>query len=548
MDDEQYSEDFNYNNYSNNYYEQINNNNYNNNFERNKNNINYNYNYNKNNINFDYDINNNNKEYINNNNNINYNNENYNDYNNYNNYQNKIIPSHNNNNILNKINQIYNLLNLYDNISLYNLKNEQEKANIRTNNIINLLLFIFSGFNIKLKEKPNMNNMFSNPNNLENNLDKLNLILKYLNSKFLIKNNISSEEYILLTIYYIDFFDLFKYLLDFLKNKQSDNLFSWNNLYLSLKDNIDSNNKNEYNVMDNLKKMELIQSNSVLESYNKLHFIISNIKKQLDTLINQIFKLNEIKINQSLGRYKLEELLLISDNKVYQDYKEAILLSPNNIFINKFLENIIEAIKLYPDIYDLLVKESKNYHFSDDIINNEYNPLTEDKSEKNIKINKTKLNIIHKLIELQYYLNNFDLNNFKNFFNDLQKKINLNISEIKNKNSEIINSEEFTNMLNNVLLQLQNYINKNIIDLDNMMQCNVDMDTIIKDIESSQKMFLENKNKNTNNIWEKYSQYLFSIKEYLEIFYKKNMFSMNQIIKNTEEIIKKDYNILNKEK
>ena len=93
--------------------------------------------------------------------------------------------------------------------------------------------------------------------------------------------------------------------------------------------------------------MESNKSNSVLESYNKLHFIISNIKKQLDTLINQIFKLNELKINQSLGRYKLEEIILISDDKVYEDYKQEILFSNNNTFINKYLEKIIDAIKKY---------------------------------------------------------------------------------------------------------------------------------------------------------------------------------------------------------
>ena len=101
-------------------------------------------------------------------------------------------------------------------------------------------------------------------------------------------------------------------------------------------------------------------------------------------------------------------------------------------------------------------------------------------------------------------------------------------------------------MLNKVLTQLQNYINQNIIDLNNMMQSNVDIDIIIKDIENAQKMFLEDKS--CKNVWEKYSQYLFTIKEYLELFYKKNMQTINQIIKNKEDIIKKDYNILNKEK
>ena len=523
MDEDEYNENFNYNDYNeNNNIGQFNNGN--NQYFLNNNNSNQ------------IDIEDNNY-YQNNNTNINQ----YDDFINSSNVDTSI-----NKNTINKINQIYNLLNLYDNISLYSHKNEKEKSNIRTNNIINLLLYIFSGFNIKLKETPNFNNIFGDQNILENNINKLNLILKYLNSKFLIKNNISSEEYILLTIYYIDYFDFFKNILDFLKNKQNDTLFSWKNLYLSLNDNME-NNPNEFNSMDNLKKIEFNKSNSVLESYNKLHFIISNIKKQLDILINQIFKLNEIKINQSLGRYKLEEILLISDNKVFEDYKQAILFSPDAIFINKYLERIIEAIKRYPDAYDLLVKEVKNYYLSNDIMNYDYIQINDDKSENNNKVNKTKLNIIQKLLELQYNLNNFDINNFILFFNDLQNKINYNIAEIKNQKAEVINSEEFTKMLNNVLTQLQKYINNNIIDLNNMMQSNLDIDTIMKDIGIAQKMFLEDKNTN-NNVWEKYSQYLFSIKDYLEIFYKKNMISMNEILKSKENIIKKDFNILNKKK
>jgi len=57
-------------------------------------------------------------------------------------------------------------------------------------------------------------------------------------------------------------------------------------------------------------------------------------------------------------------------------------------------------------------------------------------------------------------------------------------------------------------------------------------------------MFLEN----NKDIWESYSQYLFSVKEYLELFYKKKMININQIIRQKEEIISKDYQILNKEK
>ena len=205
-----------------------------------------------------------------------------------------------------KINKLYNLLLLYDNISLFNLKNDLEKSDIRTNNIINLLIFIFSGYNIKIKETPNMNKLFQNKNDLQNNINKINLILKFLNSKFLLKSNISSEEYFLLTIYFLDFFDFFKDIIDFLRNRQNESLISFNNIYISLDESNNNNqNKNEFNCNDNLEKIEKEKSNSVLESYNKLHFIISNIKKQLDNLINQIFKLNEIKINQSLGKYKL---------------------------------------------------------------------------------------------------------------------------------------------------------------------------------------------------------------------------------------------------
>ena len=201
------------------------------------------------------------KDQINNNNNLESNyferNESFNEnINQQNDYQRQSINI--NQKLINKINYLYNLLNLFDNLSLYDHKDNKEKSNIRTNNITNLLLFIFSGFNIKLKETPNMNNIFSDQGNLEKNIYNINLILVYLNSKFLIKNNISSEEYALLTVYFIDYFDLFKNLLDFLKNKQNESLFSWNNLFLSLNDDNESTG-NEFNICDNLKRMEQIK-------------------------------------------------------------------------------------------------------------------------------------------------------------------------------------------------------------------------------------------------------------------------------------------------
>ena len=475
--------------------------------------------------------------------NIDYMEEESNDYNYYNSNNNNILNNLSNqkSNIVNKINKLYNFLDLYDNISLYNSKNEIEKNNLKTNNLINLLIFILSGFNIKIKESPNFNNIFSNSSELQNNINDLNLILKFLNSKFLIKSNISSEEYSLLTVYFIYFFDFFKDLLDFLKNKQNESLISFNNIFINLEDNINNEDMNnlKFNCMDNLKRIEREKSNSVLESYNKLYFIISNIKKQLDNLINQIFRLNEIKINQSFGKYKLEELLAFCDNHLFENYRSNTLYSKQNTFINKYLLNIIEAIKLYPDLYDILNKESKNYNISDDIINCSH-ILTK---ENNGKVDKNKLNIIQKLIELKYNLHSFDTKKFETFFKSLQNKIDYNISEIKNKNNQILNNEEFTNMLNQVLSQLNNYINQNILDLNNI-QKNTNIDNILKEIEESQKIFF----KNDKSIWESYSQFLFSIKEYLEIFYKKNMVNINQFLKIKEGIINKDYQILNKEK
>ena len=475
--------------------------------------------------------------------NIDYMEEESNDYNYYNSNNNNILNNLSNqkSNIVNKINKLYNFLDLYDNISLYNSKNEIEKNNLKTNNLINLLIFILSGFNIKIKESPNFNNIFSNNSELQNNINDLNLILKFLNSKFLIKSNISSEEYSFLTVYFIYFFDFFKDLLDFLKNKQNESLISFNNIFINLEDNINNEDMNnlKFNCMDNLKRIEREKSNSVLESYNKLYFIISNIKKQLDNLINQIFRLNEIKINQSFGKYKLEELLAFCDNHLFENYRSNTLYSKQNTFINKYLLNIIEAIKLYPDLYDILNKESKNYNISDDIINCSH-ILTK---ENNGKVDKNKLNIIQKLIELKYNLHSFDTKKFETFFKSLQNKIDYNISEIKNKNNQILNNEEFTNMLNQVLSQLNNYINQNILDLNNI-QKNTNIDNILKEIEESQKIFF----KNDKTIWESYSQFLFSIKEYLEIFYKKNMVNINQFLKIKEGIINKDYQILNKEK
>ena len=210
-----------------------------------------------------------------------------------------------------------------------------------------------------------------------------------------------------------------------------------------------------------------------------MHFIISNIKKQLDNLINQIFKLNEIKINQSLGKYKLEELLLFCDEQLFNNYTNNILYSNRNNFINRYLLNIIEALKLYPDLYDILVKESQNYNLNNELINNGHILMKESN-----KVDKTKLNIIQRLIDLKFNLKNFDLKNFESFFKNLQNKIDYNISDIKNKNIQKINNEEFTNMLNQVLMQLNNYISQNIIDLNNIIQSNVDIDYILKEIEN----------------------------------------------------------------
>ena len=240
---------------------------------------------------------------------------------------------------------------------------------------------------------------------------------------------------------------MFKELLDFLKNKQNESLISFTNIFTSL----DESNTDELNNMDNLKKIENEKSNSVLEAYNKLHFIISNIKKQLDLLVNQLFRLNEIKIKQSLGKYKLEELLLFCDNgNLFDIYKNKLLYSSKNNFINKYLINIIEAIKKYPDLYDILIKESENFNLSDDITNYGYVTI----KENNNKVDKTKLNIIQRLIELKYNLQNINIKNFESFFKNLQNKIDNNISEIKNKNNKKINNEEFTNMLNQVFMNI----------------------------------------------------------------------------------------------
>lgn len=479
------------------------------------------------------------------NNNINYQNYNcsndnnslsYNNSENFQNIQEQPLQVQSSKILITKINKIYNYLFLYEQNSLYHGKTESEKAKIRLLNLINLLLFIISGFTLKIND---------NNNNLSNyfqNISQLNKILKYLNCKFLLKNPISTEEYIFLTIYYIDFFELFKSYIDFLKTQQNELLVSFNNLYLSINT---ENFYNETNSNDNLKKICKNKSNSVLQSYNKLHYIISNIKKQLDILINQIYKLNEIKLNQSIlgNRYKIEEILLISDNDIFSDYKQKYLSSENNKFINTALQNLIEAIKIFADTYDLLYKEIKNYDLSEEIVNNEYNVLGTDEKEGG-KVNKEKLELVKKLIEVKYFLHDFDINGFKKFFNDLQGNINYNISEIKNKSPELINGEEFSNMLNKVLIQLQNYIAKNIIDLNNMVQCNIDVERMGKNIESAQKMILDG----NMNIWDKYKIYLFSIKEYLENFFKKNINNINMILNNKEQGIQKEFTILNKEK
>ena len=66
------------------------------------------------------------------------------------------------------------------------------------------------------------------------------------------------------------------------------------------------------------------------------------------------------------------------------------------------------------------INKRENYNINNDLINNGHIL-----SKESNKVDKTKLNIIQRLIDLKYNLKNFNLKNFETFFKNLQTKITI---------------------------------------------------------------------------------------------------------------------------
>jgi hypothetical protein len=170
-------------------------------------------------------------------------------------------------------------------IQVFEMLNITTKSNSNYTDIsASLIFFYFSAFKFKLNSNINK----SDDNKINNDLlSFLNETLILANSKFLIKVDLTQNEFINLILYLFVDFDIVNDYIEYL-NKINKKYIS-----IDFENLIKFSNNNEFE-----KPSPTTISTNFIQSYSKLNFTLKNIKKQLDSFINLSYKLNEIKKTQ----------------------------------------------------------------------------------------------------------------------------------------------------------------------------------------------------------------------------------------------------------
>lgn len=120
-------------------------------------------------------------------------------------------------------------------------------------------------------------------NDLKAQISKVNNYLTFLNSKFIIFEEMTLTELSLLIFYIIVEYNFIEEYINYIQ--------SINNKHIS------ASIKNLFKMYDIKEQNTVVcdYNEDILTSFNKLNFITKNIKKQMDLMINLFHKLNEIK-------------------------------------------------------------------------------------------------------------------------------------------------------------------------------------------------------------------------------------------------------------
>ena len=425
-----------------------------------------------------------------------------------------------------------NIMKIYSMIKLCKTENikvndENKLQEIYSKLLISLSVFFLSRFKYKIIEP------FPEIKQTQNLIKFINYMLKILNSKFIIISNLTKEDFITITLYFFQNFDIFQILYNELKKFENENiLVNFDLIYKSItpKNNYD---KNDINKNDNLRDEASLKSNSAIEAYSKLNFILKNIKKQIDLFINSIYKLNEIKNEQPkpLNTLKIEEMLILSNDNLFSDFYQNIFIDSNSQILFPLLENLPQSVELLDDSYEIFIKEYSNYNLSIDIFNPDYN-------NRNFNI---KIETVQNFFLIKVSLENLSFDLLDKYIKQLENNLNENLSQIKENNSNLINDPKVTEMLSTIADELEKFIEKNQKNIDSALN-NFDDKTSDSYLEKEKNLIeLFSKDSNLDNT---YIHYLMCFNGVEDIF-KKYKSEINKLISKDTDIINKYYDIYN---
>ena len=383
---------------------------------------------------------------------------------------------------------------------LKNLKKVFDLYIFNSNNLINYLnLEIIKPFSLLVKNyEKSMKESEKKFHDLTYKLNKQNTILNFsynnlCNSYFNIKNNKNEENKIIFISKYFNCKNLFYY-----------DLNNINSL-------IDESNKN-YNILinDSIKdKIDIINKvNLYVFNFNQKFYevVLKDIQNQINNYLNDNDTINQISI-------KIKSNNFANENRFKYEKFKNIEINNNNIDINFKILNTNE-------LNEFEIKSNNN---------NEIDNIIDDYLKKLLIKDEYNIKYIQSLIT---FLNEKTIKNDKNNKKEIYSNFEYFIIKLKNKyeNKDIIfknnkNLIHFGNILNSVIINLYEKLNKNIKIFINLIEI------IIKTYSSE---FL-------------LSFYLIKINKIFstEIFWK-NLF-MFEMIKNIENFIEDDLKKINEE-
>lgn len=300
--------------------------------------------------------------------------------------------------------------------------------------LLSLCVLYFSNYKFRLNSVSNQSNMIS----------YVNKILQMTNSKFIIPGNseVSIEDFITLTLYLIYEYDMVTSLIDEMKNIENSTMkISFSNIIASL--NPSSQSDNLYLSIQN-------KSKSTLEANNKLNFVIKNIKKQIDLLINLAYKLSLL---NSSSHNSIEDIILLSSSQISTNLFNSFfydMFSISNEVLNSYLQNIPNIIDILDMCYEIYPKLGGVC--SSAIINDQYNQQNTNKKVKTAK----------NIFLIKIFCESGDmLGKMKSFINILEDKLNVNFALIKEKNIDLLNDKKVTDMIDKLSVELEKFIAAN---------------------------------------------------------------------------------------